>query len=70
MIDGLGNLELNVYTFVWNLQLARLDDLDRLNGLIARLGLDLLDLLDNIVALEDLAEDDVTAVKPPVKQCC
>ena len=67
MIDGLGDLELNVYTFFGNRQLARLGDLDRLNGLVARPGLDLLDLLDNVVALEDLAEDDVTAVKPPVK---
>lgn len=51
-------------TFFGDLQLAGLGDLDRLLGLVTRLGLDVLDLLDDIVALEDLAEDDVAAIEP------
>lgn len=52
-------------TFRGDLQLSALGNLDRLDGLV-RLGLDLLDLLDDVEALEDLAEDDVTAIEPPV----
>lgn len=58
-------LELHMDTFSRDLQLAALSDLDRLGGLVAGRGLGVLDLLDNVVALEDLAEDNVTAVEPP-----
>lgn len=51
-------------TFGRDLQLAALGNLDSLLGLIAGKGLEVLDLVDNIVALEDLAEDDVAAVQP------
>lgn len=51
-------------TFFGHRQLPALDDLDRLLGLVARVLLDILDLLDNVIALEDLAEDNVLAVQP------
>lgn len=53
-------------TFRRDLQLAALDDLDRLDRPVARLGLDVLDLLHDVVALENLTEDDMTAVQPTV----
>ena len=57
-------LEFCVNTFRWNLELSALGNLDRLDGLVAgRLGR-LLDLLNDLVALEDLAEDDVAAIEP------
>lgn len=62
------DLELDVNTFRRNLQLAALDDLDRLEGLVAGGGLGVLDLLDNFVALEDLTEDDVSAIEPPATE--
>jgi len=53
-----------VDTFFWNLELAALGDLDGIGWLVAR-GLGrILDLLDNLVALENLAEDDVAAIEP------
>lgn len=55
-------------TFFGNLELSALGDPDRLLGLVAGLLVDVLDLLDDVVALEDLAEDDVTAVQPPVRE--
>ena len=51
-------------TFGGNLKLTTLGDLDGLSRSIARAGLGVLDLLDDIVALEDLAEDDVLAIEP------
>jgi hypothetical protein len=57
-------LELYVNTFFRDLKLARFGYLDRLDRPVARLCLDLLNLLDDIEALEDLAEDDVAAIKP------
>lgn len=51
-------------TFFGHRQLSALGDLNRLLGLVARVLLDILDLLDNVVALEDLAEDNVLAVQP------
>lgn len=51
-------------TFFGHRQLSALGDLDRLLGLVTRVLLDVLDLLDNVVALEDLAEDDVLAIQP------
>lgn len=51
-------------TFFGNGQLAALGDLDGHLGLVAGVLLDVLNLLDNLVALEDLAEDDVLAIQP------
>jgi hypothetical protein len=55
-----------VDTFCGHLQLAALGDLDCLHRLVARGGLDLLDLLDDVVSIKDLAEDDVAAIEPAV----
>jgi hypothetical protein len=50
-----------VDTFFWHIELAALSDLDSLGRLVARaLGR----ILDDFVALEDLAEDDVAAIEP------
>lgn len=57
-------LKLHVDTFFGNGQLAALGDLDGQLGLVAGVLLDVLNLLDNLVALEDLAEDDVLAIQP------
>lgn len=53
-------------TFFWDRELAALGDLDSLLGLVSGRSLDILDLLHHIVPLQHLAEDDVTAVEPPV----
>jgi hypothetical protein len=58
------DLEFRVNTFRWHLELSALGDLDSLGRLIARSLGDVLDLGDNLVALEDLAEDDVAAIEP------
>jgi hypothetical protein len=58
-------LELHVNTFGRNLQLSALGDLDLLDRLVTGLGRALLNLLNDVVALEDLAKDDVTAIEPP-----
>ena len=63
---ALSLLELDVNTFRGDLELAALENLDRLDGSVASTGLGLLNLLDDLVALEDLAEDDVLAIEPPV----
>jgi hypothetical protein len=57
-----------VDTFGGDLKLARLGDLDRLDGLVAGLGLGVLNLLDELVALKDLAEDDVAAIEPTARE--
>lgn len=62
------SLELNVSTFRGHLQLAALDNRDGRNRLVAASGLDVLDLVDDLPTLQELAEDDVLAIKPPV--CC
>ncbi len=59
------SLELHVNTFGRDFQLAALGDLDHHARPVAGLGLDVLDLLHNVVALENLTEDDVTAIEPP-----
>lgn len=51
-------------TFSGDLQLAALGDFDRLGRLVTRLRLHVLDLLYDVVALKDLAEDDMAAVEP------
>lgn len=56
--------ELHVNTFFGNRQLSALDDRHSRLGLVARVLLNILDLLDNVVALEDLAEDNMLAIQP------
>lgn len=56
-------------TFFGNRQLSALDNLDREVGFVAG-SLDVLDLLDDVVALKDLAEDDVLAVQPAAEGVC
>lgn len=51
-------------TFLWYLELSALGDLDSLDGLVAGSLGDVLDLLDDLVALEDLAENDVATIEP------
>jgi hypothetical protein len=53
-----------VDTFFWHLELAALSDLDGLDWLVVGALGRILDLLDDFVALEDLAEDDVAAIEP------
>jgi len=57
-------LEFSASTFFRHLKLAALDDLDRLDRLVARCLGHVLDLLDDLVALEHFAEDDMLAVQP------
>lgn len=63
---NLHTLELHVNTFFGHRQLSTLDDLDGLLGLVAGVLLDVLNLLNDVIALEDLAEDNVLAVQPAV----
>jgi hypothetical protein len=62
-------LELDMNTFGGNLKLAALDDLDGVDRLVSARSLKVLDLVDYVIALEDLAEDNVTAVKPTAMFC-
>ena len=52
-------------TFWGHLKLSALSNLDRLFRLVAGLGLNTLDLLDNVEALKNLAKYNVLAIKPP-----
>ena len=69
-----GISQFHVNTFRGDLQLAALGDLDRLDGLVAAGGGVLLDLLHDIVALENLAENDMLSIEPAVNgrlaPCC
>jgi len=56
-------LELDMDTFWWNFELSTLNNLDIAFWLISRCLGNLLDLLNNLVALEDLAEDNVFAIE-------
>jgi len=62
-------LELNVNTFRGNLKLATLGDLDSFDGLVSSASLGVFNLLDNFVALEDLTEDNVSAIEPTRDIC-
>lgn len=56
-----------------HLELSALRNLDRLGGSITTTLGDVLDLLDDVVALKDLAKHNVTAIEPPritSKYCC
>ena len=48
-----------------HLELSALRNLDRLGGSVTTTLGDVLDLLDDIVALKDLAKHNVTAIEPP-----
>lgn len=60
----LGSLEFRACTFFRHLELAALGDLDCLGRLVARALGHVLDLVDDLEALEDLAEDNVLSVEP------
>ena len=49
-----------------HLELSALRNLDRLGGSVTTTLGDVLDLLDDIAALKDLAKHNMTAVEPPV----
>lgn len=51
-------------TFGWYFQLSALDNLYGLAWLVSWALWYILDLLDDIVALEDLAENNVLAIQP------
>jgi hypothetical protein len=51
-------------TFLGHLELSALGHLDRLNRFVAGALGHVLDLVDNLVSLENLAEDDVAAIEP------
>jgi hypothetical protein len=53
-----------VNTFLGDLELSALGDLDRLDGLVAGSFGYALNLVHNLVALEHLAKDDVAAIQP------
>lgn len=57
-------LELHVNTFFGNRKLSAVGDLDSLDRFVAGALVDALDLLDDVVTLENLAEDDVAAIQP------
>ena len=52
---------------VLDLQLSTIRDLDHLLGLVATALGHVLDRLDDLVALKDLAEDNVAAIKPAIR---
>jgi hypothetical protein len=58
------NLKLGVNTFLWNLQLTTLDNLDGFGRTISSSFGYIFDLLDNLVSFEDLTENNVTAIEP------
>jgi hypothetical protein len=53
-----------VYTFLGHLELSALGNLDRLDRLVASALGHVLNLVDNLVALKNLAKDDVAAIEP------
>jgi hypothetical protein len=61
-------LELIAATFVFSLSIqlefTALHDLDHRLGLVTGALVDVLDLVDNLVSLENLAENDVAAIEP------
>jgi hypothetical protein len=60
----IAGLEFRVNTFRWDLELSALGNLDCLDRLVAGTLGDVLDLVNDIIALKDLAEDNVAAVEP------
>ena len=62
-------LEFGVNTFLWHFEFSALDNCDRLGRLVARTFGYVLDLVNNLVALEHLAEDNVAAIEPADQLC-
>jgi len=61
--------KLRVSTFFGHLQLSTLDDLDCLEWLIISTLGNIFHLLNNIVALQNFAEDHVATIKPSRIDC-
>ena len=61
-------LELGVDTFVRNVQLSTLGNLDRFNGTVHGALGHILDQVDDVVTLQDLSEDDVAAIEPAMER--
>lgn len=59
-------LKFHMDTFFRHFQFATLDDLDSLEWTIVASLLDALNLADDIHALEDFSENDVTSIKPTI----
>ena len=57
-------LEFHMDTFFGHLKLATLGNLNRLDGLVTGGLVHILNLLYNVIALKNLAKDDVAPVKP------
>lgn len=53
-----------MYTFLGDIELAALGDLDSLDGFVAGAFGRVFNLVDDFVAFEDFAEDDVAVVEP------
>lgn len=62
---GAGCLELDVNTFRGDLQLTTLGNLYFLHRLVTGGSWGVLDCLDELVTLKDLAENNVSTVEPP-----
>lgn len=60
-------LQFGVYTFGRHFQFAALGNGHLLDRLILRPLGDVLDLVDDLVALKDFAEDNVLAIKPAIQ---
>ena len=56
------------FGLVLGLQLSALDDLDSFHGSVRTALGHVLDLSDNLVALEHFTEDDMAAIEPTVPQ--
>lgn len=54
-------------TFFWHWQLAALGNLDSLLWFVAGAFGDIFDLLDDIVTLQNLAEDNVLSIEPAIR---
>lgn len=58
-----------MYTFLGHLELPALGDFDRLDRLVARALGHVFNLVDDIVALDNLAKDNVAAIEPARDDC-
>lgn len=61
-------LKLRVDTFCWDLKLAALDDLDILNRAVRAFFRDVFDYGDDVHALKNFPENNVTSIKPTTHQ--
>ena len=58
------SLEFGVNTFRWHVEFSTFDDRDRLRWLVSSALGDILNLFDNIIALQDLAKNDMAPIEP------